>query len=78
MEDLPNVDIVVVPVGGGGLISGISAAIKLSNPGVRIIGVEPEGSNSMYLSLKQGSPASIVVGIIIFKIIISFYSQNLL
>src|SRR6202521_55499 len=42
LEDLPNVETVLVPVGGGGLISGISAAIKLSNPKIKVIGVEPE------------------------------------
>jgi threonine dehydratase len=42
LEDLPNVETVLVPVGGGGLISGISVAIKLSNPTVKVIGVEPE------------------------------------
>src|ERR1039458_9805076 len=42
LEDLPEVETVLVPVGGGGLISGVSAAIKLTNPKVNIIGVEPE------------------------------------
>ena len=42
LEDLPEVELVLVPVGGGGLISGISTAIKLSKPNVKVIGVEPE------------------------------------
>ena len=42
LEDLPEVDTVLVPVGGGGLISGVAAAIKLTNPKVKVIGVEPE------------------------------------
>src|ERR1700686_1452489 len=47
LEDLPNVETVLVPVGGGGLVSGVSAAIKLSNTGridtpIKVIGVEPE------------------------------------
>jgi threonine dehydratase len=42
LEDLPEVETVLVPVSGGGLISGVAAAIKLSRPGVRVIGVEPE------------------------------------
>eukprot|EP01121_Diplochlamys_sp_Union-15-3_P016665 TRINITY_DN571_c0_g1_i1.p1 TRINITY_DN571_c0_g1~~TRINITY_DN571_c0_g1_i1.p1 ORF type:complete len:328 (-),score=55.52 TRINITY_DN571_c0_g1_i1:6-989(-) len=54
LEDLPEVDVVVVPVGGGGLISGIATAIKALKSGVRVIGVEPVGANSMYLSLKEG------------------------
>src|SRR5208283_5079795 len=42
LEDLPEVETVLAPVGGGGLISGISAAIKLTNPKIKVIGVEPE------------------------------------
>lgn len=53
-EDLPAVEAVLVPVGGGGLISGICLAIKEKNPQVKIYGVEPTGSNSMYLSLQVG------------------------
>ena len=47
-------DTVVVPIGGGGLISGIAAAIKGLRPGVRIIGVEPQGAATMTVSLKAG------------------------
>jgi len=54
IEDLPDVDAVLVPIGGGGLISGISIAIKEKNPKVKIYGVEPIGSNSMSLSLQAG------------------------
>src|SRR5439155_5841323 len=39
VEDTPDVDVVIVPVGGGGLISGVAAAVKASRPGVRVIGV---------------------------------------
>lgn len=53
-EDLPDVNGVVVPIGGGGLISGISTAIKSLKPGVKIIGVEPEKASSMYQSIKNG------------------------
>jgi len=58
-EDLPNVETVLVPVGGGGLISGISAAIKLSNtelnhPLVKVIGVEPELASDAQASLRAG------------------------
>ncbi|MFO7890543.1 MAG: threonine/serine dehydratase [bacterium] len=53
-EDLSDVEAVLVPVGGGGLISGISIAIKEKNPKVKIYGVEPQGSNSMHLSLQKG------------------------
>jgi threonine dehydratase len=54
LEDLPDVESVLVPVSGGGLISGISAAIKLSRPGVRVIGVEPELAADARASLKSG------------------------
>ena len=54
LEDLPEVDVVVVGVGGGGLISGIAAALKESRPGVRVYGVEPEGSNAVALAMERG------------------------
>jgi threonine dehydratase len=56
MADLPKVDIVVVPIGGGGLISGIAAAVKSINPGVRVYGVEPVGSAAVKEALKAGEP----------------------
>lgn len=54
LEDLPNVDLMLVPVGGGGLISGISTAIKLSKPNARVIGVEPELAGDAQASLRAG------------------------
>jgi threonine dehydratase len=54
LEDLPNVETVLVPVGGGGLISGVAAAIKLSNPKVKVIGVEPELAADAQASLRAG------------------------
>ena len=53
LDDLPKVDAVFVPVGGGGLISGIATAIKLKKPAVKIIGVEPVGASAMWQSLQQ-------------------------
>ncbi len=52
IQELPNVDVVFVPIGGGGLISGIAIAIKSINPNVKIIGVEAENCPSMKESLK--------------------------
>ncbi|PWI48544.1 pyridoxal-5'-phosphate-dependent protein beta subunit [Candidatus Heimdallarchaeota archaeon B3_Heim] len=52
-------DVVIVPVGGGGLISGVAAAIKLQHPKVRIIGVEPTGAAAMYESLRTNSVVSL-------------------
>ena len=54
LEDLPSVDTVIVPVGGGGLISGIGIAMKSIKPGVEIIGVQSEASPVMYESLRAG------------------------
>ncbi|MGI6574849.1 MAG: threonine ammonia-lyase [bacterium] len=59
LEDLPDVDIVLAPIGGGSLISGVSTAIKESRPQAKVIGVEPVGSNSMYLSIQAGEPVSL-------------------
>ena len=53
-QDLPDVDAILVPVGGGGLISGISTLTKLLNPSVEVIGVEPTGAASMKASLEAG------------------------
>ncbi len=55
VEALSNVDVIVVPVGGGGLISGISIAAKAVKPSVEIVGVQSEASPVMYESLKLGS-----------------------
>ena len=54
LEEFPDVETVVSPVGGGGLISGVAAAIKLSNPKVKVIGVEPELAADAQASLRQG------------------------
>lgn len=54
LEQLPQVERVIVPIGGGGLISGIAIAIKNIRPDIEIIGVEPEGACSMYTSIKNG------------------------
>jgi threonine dehydratase len=54
MGELPNVDVVLVPVGGGGLIAGISTAIKNLKPDVQVIGVQSEATPIMYESLKAG------------------------
>jgi threonine dehydratase len=53
MDDVPDVDVIVVPIGGGGLISGVSMAAKSRNPKVRIIGVESSGAPGMYESVRQ-------------------------
>ncbi len=55
VQELPDVGVVLVPIGGGGLISGISAALKLSGKNTKIIGVEPEIANDAQQSFRKGS-----------------------
>jgi threonine dehydratase len=55
----PKIDTYVVPIGGGGLISGMSCAIKQLNPDATVIGVEPFGADSMYRSFAAGAPATL-------------------
>lgn len=55
LEELPDVDAVLVPIGGGGLISGIALAVKALNPKVKVIGVEPEGATTMKTALRNGT-----------------------
>lgn len=59
LDQLDDVDIVIVPVGGGGLMSGILTAIKETNPKIKVIGVEPDSANDTYLSLEKGEIVSI-------------------
>ena len=53
-QDLPDVDVILVPIGGGGLATGVSTLAKLLNPNVTVIGVEPSGAASMKASLDAG------------------------
>jgi len=59
LEQNPYIEVVVVPVGGGGLISGIAAALKETNPRIRVIGVEPEVLPSMQAALEQNGPVDV-------------------
>jgi threonine dehydratase len=56
LDDAPEADAILVGVGGGGIVSGIAVAAKARKPGIRVIGVEPEGASAMRLSLDRGSP----------------------
>ena len=53
-KDLPTVDIILVPIGGGGLAAGVSTLAKQLNPNIKVIGVEPAGANCMQVSLQKG------------------------
>jgi threonine dehydratase len=59
LEQLPDVAGVVVPIGGGGLVAGIAAAIKQTKPSVRVIGVEPSGAAAMKASVDAGQPITL-------------------
>ena len=68
VEDVPDVDVVVVGVGGGGLISGVAAAVKGRRPGCRVYGVEPDQSNAMSLAIERDeivtiNPTSVADGL---------------
>jgi threonine dehydratase len=54
LEDVPDVDVVIIPVGGGGLLAGAGTALKAFRPGVRIIGVEARNAPTLHESLKRG------------------------
>ena len=54
IKELPTVDYILVPIGGGGLATGVSTLAKLLNPKVKVIGVEPAGANCMQESMKEG------------------------
>jgi len=59
MEDQPDLNVIVVPVGGGGLISGVSVAVKSLHPAVAIYGVQAAGAASMVASLQAGAPVDL-------------------
>ena len=58
-KELPTVDIILVPIGGGGLACGVSTLAKLLNPNITVIGVEPAGASCMQVSLKNGEVTSL-------------------
>ena len=58
-EQAPNLDAMIIGIGGGGLAAGVSSALKLLQPGVKIYGVEPYGADTMYRSFKSGRAETI-------------------
>jgi len=56
LEDLPDTEVVIMPVGGGGLAAGAGSYFKQVNPGIKLIGVEPEGASSMVEAIRRGQP----------------------
>ena len=61
IKDLPLVDIILVPVGGGGLATGVSTLVKMLKPNTKVIGVEPEGAACLKASLEAGSRVPILI-----------------
>ncbi len=63
LQDVPNVDTVIVPVGGGGLFAGVALALKETNPNIRVIGVQSDGCDAAVQSLKAGRlvPSSVPI-----------------
>ncbi len=59
LEQVPTVRTVCVPVGGGGLVSGVAAAVKLTDPAIRVVGVEPAGAPKLSRSLAAGEPVTL-------------------
>ena len=59
VKELPTVDTILVPVGGGGLSTGVSTLAKMLNPKIKVIGVEPAGANCLQESLKAGHPVTL-------------------
>ena len=62
IKELPLVDYILVPIGGGGLATGVSTLAKLLNPKIKVIGVEPAGAACLKASLKQGKPVTLDKG----------------
>ena len=59
VQELPTVDYIIVPVGGGGLVAGVSTLAKMLNPKIKVIGVEPSEAASMKAALKAGEPVTL-------------------
>lgn len=68
LDEMPDVDIILVPIGGGGLISGIASAAKQINPKVKIVGVEPEGAASAMAAINNGKVVEIEIKIPLLNI----------
>ena len=61
LDQVPDVDAIVVPIGGGGLVAGVATAVKTRKPRVEIIGVEPDGAASFAAALKAGKPVDVAI-----------------
>ncbi len=77
LSDLPSVDSVYVPVGGGGLITGVGSVLKALNPEVRVIAVEPEGCPALHESIRQGRPVSVDCDTICDGVAVPYITEEL-
>ena len=59
LEDLPDAEVIIMPIGGGGLAAGAGSYLKQQNPGIMLIGIEPEGAPSMLKAFEHGGPVSL-------------------
>ncbi len=59
LQDMPDIDLFLVPVGGGGLAAGVASYIKQKRPAAKVLAIEPAGANSLELALAQGFPATL-------------------
>ena len=59
LDQVPDADTVIAPIGGGGLIGGVATAVKARNPDVRVVGVQTEGASTVAASLEKGEPVSL-------------------
>ena len=77
VEDLDDVETVYVPVGGGGLLAGVGAALREVKPDVRIVAVEPEGCPAFHESLKAGAPVSVACETICDGVAVPYMTEEM-
>eukprot|EP01006_Ploeotia_vitrea_P065812 TRINITY_DN93853_c0_g1_i1.p1 TRINITY_DN93853_c0_g1~~TRINITY_DN93853_c0_g1_i1.p1 ORF type:complete len:323 (-),score=39.71 TRINITY_DN93853_c0_g1_i1:24-992(-) len=77
MEQMPNVDTVFIPVGGGGLLGGVGSALKALKPDVKIVGVEPAGCPSLWKSIQEGKPTSVECNTICDGVAVPFITPEM-
>ena len=76
-QEVPDVETVLIPVGGGGLLGGAASALKALRPGVRIVAVEPEGCPSLARSLDAGAPVSVPCNTICDGVAVPFITDEM-
>jgi len=77
LEELPEVETVLVPVGGGGLLAGVGAALRAAKPSVRVVAVEPEGCPALHRSLEAGRPMEVDCRTICDGVAVPYITQEM-